>query len=202
MRPSRARRRAPAPPRAPRPIAARRPRRPALARVTPWSASISPRSSAAVDAERMRLVELGQRRRGIAGEQASSRRRMRPRSARPSISRTSAAVTLPLAMGDRLVEDRQAIAGRAFGGAGDHRAAPRARPRPLRPRRHAAKCAASLSAGMRRRSKRWQRDRTVTGTLSTSVVANRNFTCAGGSSSVFSSALNAFFDSMWTSSMM
>ena len=46
------------------------------------------------------------------------------------------------------------------------------------------------------------RESTVTGTLFTSVVANRNFTCAGGSSSVFRSALNAFFDSMWTSSMM
>ena len=39
-----------------------------------------------------------------------------------------------------------------------------------------AKCAASNGAGMRRRSKRWQRDRTVTGTLFTSVVANKNFT--------------------------
>ena len=59
-----------------------------------------------------------------------------------------------------------------------------------------AKCAASLSEGIRRRSKRWQRDSTVTGTLSTSVVANRNFTCSGGSSSVFSKALKAFLESM------
>ena len=49
---------------------------------------------------------------------------------------------------------------------------------------------------MRRRSKRWQRDRTVTGTLRISVVAKMNFTCGGGSSSVFSSALKALFDSM------
>ncbi len=55
---------------------------------------------------------------------------------------------------------------------------------------------------MRRRSKRWQRDSTVTGTLRISVVANRNFTCAGGSSSVLSSALNAEVLSMCTSSMM
>ena len=55
---------------------------------------------------------------------------------------------------------------------------------------------------MRRRSKRWQRDSTVTGTLRISVVANTNFTCGGGSSSVFSNALNALRDSMWTSSMM
>ena len=53
----------------------------------------------------------------------------------------------------------------------------------------------------RRRSKRWQRDSTVTGTLRSSVVANTNFTCGGGSSSVFSSALKALRDSMWTSSI-
>jgi hypothetical protein len=34
------------------------------------------------------------------------------------------------------------------------------------------------------------------------VVANMNFTCAGGSSRVLSSALNAAVESMWTSSMM
>ena len=39
---------------------------------------------------------------------------------------------------------------------------------------------------MRRKSNRWQRLSTVTGSLSTSVVANRNFTCGGGSSSVLS----------------
>ncbi len=39
-------------------------------------------------------------------------------------------------------------------------------------------------------------------TFSGSVVARMNFTCDGGSSSVFSSALNALLESMWTSSMM
>ena len=62
--------------------------------------------------------------------------------------------------------------------------------------------AASSATAMRRRSKRWQRDRTVTGTLRISVVAKMNFTCGGGSSSVLSSALKALRDSMWTSSMM
>ena len=52
-----------------------------------------------------------------------------------------------------------------------------------------------------RRSKRWQRERTVPRTLSGSVVAKTNFTNSGGSSSVFSSALNAAAESMWTSSM-
>jgi hypothetical protein len=64
------------------------------------------------------------------------------------------------------------------------------------------KWATSLSASMRRRSKRWQRDRIVTGTLRISVVAKTNLAWGGGSSSVFRKALNAFSDSMWTSSMM
>ena len=38
--------------------------------------------------------------------------------------------------------------------------------------------------------------------LRISVVAKMNFTCGGGSSSVFNSALKALVDSMWTSSMM
>ena len=81
--------------------------------------------------------------------------------------------------------------------------APRARPRRLPLARHAREmrgelsrpgCAAGRSAG--------SATAPSPAPCSTSVVANRNFTCAGGSSSVFSSALNAFFDSMWTSSMM
>jgi len=56
--------------------------------------------------------------------------------------------------------------------------------------------------GIRRKSNRWQRERMVGRTFSGSVVANMNFTCAGGSSSVLSSALNAAVESMWTSSMM
>ena len=64
------------------------------------------------------------------------------------------------------------------------------------------KCSIRVSCGTRLRSKRWQRLSTVTGTLRISVVANRNFTCGGGSSSVLSSALKAFSDSMCTSSMM
>ncbi len=65
-----------------------------------------------------------------------------------------------------------------------------------------ASSAIMASGSIRRRSKRWQRDSTVTGTLRISVVAKMNFTCAGGSSSVFRSALNALVESMWTSSMM
>src|SRR6476660_6903539 len=41
---------------------------------------------------------------------------------------------------------------------------------------------------MRPRSKRWQRDRIVAGTLWTSVVASTNTTCAGGSSRVLRKA--------------
>jgi hypothetical protein len=55
---------------------------------------------------------------------------------------------------------------------------------------------------MLRKSYRWQRLRIVGSTFSGSVVARMNFTCGGGSSSVLSSALNALFESMCTSSMM
>ena len=58
------------------------------------------------------------------------------------------------------------------------------------------------SGSIRRRSKRWQRERTVTGTLRISVVAKMNFTWAGGSSSVFNRALKALVESICTSSMM
>ena len=65
-----------------------------------------------------------------------------------------------------------------------------------------ARWACRVRASTRRRSNRWQRDRIVTGTLRISVVANTNFACGGGSSSVFRKALNAFSESMWTSSTM
>ena len=52
----------------------------------------------------------------------------------------------------------------------------------------------------RRKSNRWQRETMVSGTRWTSVVASTNFTCSGGSSSVFSRALKAPCESMWTSS--
>ena len=58
------------------------------------------------------------------------------------------------------------------------------------------------SGSIRRRSKRWHRLSTVTGTLRISVVAKMNFTCSGGSSSVLSNALKAEVLSMCTSSMM
>jgi hypothetical protein len=64
------------------------------------------------------------------------------------------------------------------------------------------RCAISLPDSTRRKSKRWQRDRIVTGTLRISVVANTNLACGGGSSSVFRKALKAAADSMCTSSMM
>ena len=55
---------------------------------------------------------------------------------------------------------------------------------------------------MRVKSYRWQRDRMVAGTFWISVVARMKMTWAGGSSSVFSSALNAAVESMCTSSMI
>ena len=64
------------------------------------------------------------------------------------------------------------------------------------------KCAASSACDTRRRSWRWQRDSTVTGTRRSSVVAKMKVTSGGGSSSVFSSALKALRESMCTSSTM
>ena len=46
----------------------------------------------------------------------------------------------------------------------------------------------------------WQRDLMVAGTLCSSVVARMNIRWAGGSSRIFSSALKAGVESMWTSS--
>jgi hypothetical protein len=55
--------------------------------------------------------------------------------------------------------------------------------------------------GIRRRSNRWQRLMIVGRILFASVVAKMNFTCGGGSSRVFNSALKAEAESMCTSSM-
>ena len=60
----------------------------------------------------------------------------------------------------------------------------------------------SPAAGMRRKSKRWQRLCTVAGILWGSVVARIKRAWGGGSSSVFSSALKALVLSICTSSMM
>ncbi len=57
-------------------------------------------------------------------------------------------------------------------------------------------------SGILRKSKDWQRERIVAGTLWVSVVAKMKITWAGGSSRVFRSALKASRVSMWTSSMM
>ena len=58
-----------------------------------------------------------------------------------------------------------------------------------------------MSAGMGRRSKRWQRERMVGRILCGSVVAKMNMTWLGGSSSVLSRALKDSLVSMCTSSM-
>ena len=55
---------------------------------------------------------------------------------------------------------------------------------------------------MRLKLNRWQRDRMVGSTFCISVVARMNSRWAGGSSMIFSSALKASRESMWTSSMI
>ena len=94
----------------------------------------------------------------------------------------------PSAIADRAATARRAPSRRRRARSARAPPAPPARPRP---RRSARNMPASASASTRRRSKRWQRDSTVTGTLRISVVAKMNFTWAGGSSSVFSKALKA-----------
>ena len=105
-------------------------------------------------------------------------------------------------VGDRLVEQRQAVA---------HRAGRLPRDQTDRLGRGVDLLGAqdlgrgasvSRAVEISLKSKRWQRDRIVAGILCTSVVAKTNTTCGGGSSSVLSSALNECADSMWTSSMM
>ena len=50
------------------------------------------------------------------------------------------------------------------------------------------------------KAKRWHRERMVAGTLWSSVVAKMKMRWAGGSSRIFSRALKAGVESMWTSS--
>ena len=63
------------------------------------------------------------------------------------------------------------------------------------------RCPAICSAGSALRLNCRQRDRIVTGIFCGSVVASRNFTWGGGSSSVFSKALKEWAESMCTSSI-
>ena len=69
-------------------------------------------------------------------------------------------------------------------------------------RRMSSSVVVSRSGAMGRKSKRCTRESTVAGMSRGSVVASTKTTWAGGSSSVFSSALNAASVSWWTSSMM
>ena len=58
------------------------------------------------------------------------------------------------------------------------------------------------SMGILLKSYLWQREMMVAGILSDSVVAKTKITCFGGSSIVLRRALNAPFESIWTSSMI
>ena len=69
-------------------------------------------------------------------------------------------------------------------------------------RQTSSRWASMSGAPMARKSKRWTRERMVSGIFCGSVVHSTNTTCSGGSSSVLSSALNAAVVSMWTSSMI
>ena len=69
-------------------------------------------------------------------------------------------------------------------------------------RQISARRSETVASAMRRRSWRWQRESTVNGIFSGFVVAKMKRLRGGGSSRVFSSALKAAVESMWTSSMM
>ena len=131
----------------------------------------------------------------------SNRSSTRPRSASPSIARTCTAVVSPapwlIAWSSRDVASRaDPSAARVISASASSAISAPSAVAILR-------ISAIITSGsIRRKSKRWQRDSTVTGTLRISVVAKMNLTCSGGSSSVFSSALNAPVDSMCTSSMI
>ena len=64
------------------------------------------------------------------------------------------------------------------------------------------RCSSILALDTRPKSKRWTRERTVSGTLWGSVVQRMKSTCGGGSSSVLRKAFQASEVSMWASSMM
>ena len=131
----------------------------------------------------------------------SNRSKTRARSARPNMSRMSPSFTVPAPW--------------AMAWSNNERAS-RAEPSAARAIMASACCSAltpslshtelsrptSSSEDRRRKSKRWHRDNTVTGTLRISVVAKMNLTCSGGSSKVFSRPLKAALESMCTSSMM
>jgi hypothetical protein len=116
------------------------------------------------------------------------------------MARTSPAVAVP-PPAKRLVEERGRVPRRPLGRAGDERQRPVLDPRALGLRDAAQEAHHHLGldpAEVEALAAAQHRD----GTLRISVVAKTNFTCGGGSSSVFRSALNALVESMWTSSMM
>ena len=149
----------------------------------------------------MRFVELGERGRGVAGDDRVEHAADAATVGKPEHVAHFGGGDPAAAMGDRLIEDRQAVAGRTFGGAGDggervgfdrdtfklgdmgevggeQVGGDSAQVEALAARQHRYRDLVHFGRG------------------------EQEFDVRGGSSSVFSKALKAFFDSMWTSSMM
>ena len=103
--------------------------------------------------------------------------------------------------GDQL-ERRQRVARRARRPGRWRRRWRRRTRRGRRRRRPTARARRATSGASRWNRRCWVRLRMVSLTFCGSVVASTNTTCAGGSSSVFSSAASAALESMWTSSRM
>ena len=102
---------------------------------------------------------------------------------------------------EELFQERLGVPHRPAGPPGDGPEGVGVGLRPPRGAQISARVAAIWSGVIPAKSYRWQRERTVIGILFGSVVAKKNLTCSGGSSSVFSRALKAPVESMWTSSM-
>ena len=135
---------------------------------------------------------------------ASNKSKIRLRSARPkrrrTVSPSSFSVASPACAKARSSKDRASRA--------EPSAARAIKPLASSPK---ATCSAAQTLSMscavsssdrRRRSNRWHRDKTVTGTRRISVVAKINLTWGGGSSRVFNRPLKAAVESIWTSSII
>ena len=104
------------------------------------------------------------------------------------------------AEGGELVEQRHRVAHAALAGAGEQAQRAVGGLDRLGVAQIGAGARASVAALTRRKWNSWQRDRIVAGTASISVVAKMKTRCGGGSSTILSSASNAWRDRRWISS--
>ena len=137
-------------------------------------------------------VGLRDQRRPVAARERFEQVEQVAWSTAPSIARTRRLFHLAAAVRDRLIEQAQRVAHAALRGARDAACSAGASNGNALLLQHVLRsCARICGGGICFRLNCRQRDSTVTGIFCGSVVARMNFTCAGGSSSVFSIALKA-----------